>query len=1390
MADQRFRAVLAEHGLSTLLEPVEWQTLPEPPPAPTRDGLLGSPAALLEAHRAVVPFRGRTRLLDELLNWCADPGLGVRLIHGPAGQGKTRLAHQLAERLTGEEGSRWSVLWLSGQAPIGDLAELRDAAVPLLVIIDYAETRPEQLTALLDVLLRHPTATPLKLLLLARTRGDWWTSARRARRQSQELLDTAAVTELEPLDTVDRATAYAQAVQALSRALHQVRGQRLRKWERVAEGLSGPPESRLNAPGMDVALTLHMTVLADLLDAADRPVRARARETDDAPVEERLLDHEIRYWENESERRGAKLPWETLSQALAAAFLCGADDDCQADDLLRRVPPLAGADAEREHVSALIAGLYPPGEGRHWGTLQPDRLAEYFVGRQLLTRRRLPKALLGTGTPPGDRSAGALTEAQRVQMLTVYTRAAAHPAHHGLLDGPLTDLCVSRHDVLTQAAIDVATRVERPEPLVGALERIAQECAATPGELGPLAERLPRPTHTLAPLALNVTERLVGIHRAQAEHDPEHRAELALALRRLTGRLGDMGRRREAYEAAAEAVRLYKRLAEEDPAAFRAHHATSLRNLSVMLSKLGRRKKALKRAAKAVRILRASAASDAGDPKDLLAHGLEAVATAEAELGRPQEALTSIAEAVGIRRGLVEEHGDEFRPSLAAALNDHATWLKECGRVEEALTASEEAVGVYRSLAERRPDAYRAALAMGLGTHSICLHLMGRPREALKAAHEAVGIRRRLAEERPGTYRADLALSLNSLAIDLDGVGRPDEAVQPAAEAVSLYRSLAEKDPKAFVHQLANALNTYANQLHDTGRVEEALTAAEESAARYRSLAEAEPDRFTADLAMSLMTLASQLRESGRQEEALETQRESVALHRRLAERQPGVFRHDLASALNNLCLLLSTTGSPDAALAAVNEAADIQRDLMESGSTGRARPSLPTALMNKMSCLCDLGREQEAVPVAEEAVEHYRRLVEDDPDLYEPQLATALSARWGVLYRVGRTEEALTALTESVGIRGRLLDQDDAAQRPAYADQLHLLGSQLSAAHRHDEAVDALRKAVAVRRGPAQEDPTRQLPQLALSLATLGTTLMRAGLRREALPVAEEAVELLSGPAQQDETHRPLLAEALCTLGVLQHTAGREEARHTLRRAVRVCGELPRTDLRETLRHVSLHALGLCLADQGEAAEGLSLVTRAVGVARDLARINPAYEALSAGSLTTLSRLSAADPLVCGEALTISGEAVAISERLVESDPLTHNTLLAWALPDHGLRLAEAGRYEEALDATARAVDLSRRLVADHRTAHTDNLAFSLYAYARSRLVSDTETEQARSAIEEALPVWEAFAEEEPGLVAPYLDSVRDTFARLAGGAAPGRSGWEAKERFCPDVTRAGECG
>ncbi|MFI9720772.1 tetratricopeptide repeat protein [Streptomyces sp. NPDC052396] len=656
-----FRTALAEHaGAASGLEAVEFQHLADPAP-PTPGGALRSAAALLQAGRQAVPFHGREDLIERLRAWCALGGFGAWLLHGPGGQGKTRLAHHLADLLAAD---RWAVLWPRPDATADQLREIRHAAKPLLVVLDYAETRTGQLTALIEAAVEHPGTTPLKLLLLARTDGDWWTRAKNSTRLTQDYLDTAPVHPLPPLEgnPAHRPEAYRRAVRALATVLPRVHGYAGHDWPAAACTL---PVPRLDQEAYGNALTLHMTALADLLDttepavaAADDAVRQAAQ-----GVEDRLLGHEHRYWEQTATLRGLlpALTLDTLKAALAAAHLVGAADREQADQTWRRLPALADQSRDRrDAVTAWIAALYPATiQGQLWGILQPDRLAERHIGRILDTDPALAGRLLNDAD-----------HAQTAQLLTTYSRAAAHPVFQGRLAAHLTGLCKRHRRQLAGQIITTAVQTDHPAPLITALDAIATDSTVALDDLTTLDGSFPQSSRRLANSAACLTQTITNHYRVLAEANPEaYLPDLAMSLNNLSVRLGEVGRREEGLAAIREAADHYRALAEANPEAYLPDLAMSLNNLSVDLGEVGRR----------------------------------------------EEGLAAIREAVRMRRALAEANPDAYLPDLAGALNNLSVRLGEVGRREEGLAAVQEAVRIRRALTETKyPELFKASLQRSL----------------------------------------------------------------------------------------------------------------------------------------------------------------------------------------------------------------------------------------------------------------------------------------------------------------------------------------------------------------------------------------------------------------------------------------------------------------------------------------------------------------------------------------------------------------------------------------------------------------------------------------------------------------------------------------------------
>ena len=72
-------------------------------------------------------------------------------------------------------------------------------------------------------------------------------------------------------------------------------------------------------------------------------------------------------------------------------------------------------------------------------------------------------------------------------------------------------------------------------------------------------------------------------------------------------------------------------------------------------------------------------------------------------------------------------------------------------------------------------------------------------------------------------------------------------------------------------------------------------------------------------------------------------------------------------------------------------------------------------SLNNLASCLSDLGRREEALTAAEEAVRHYRTLAATRPDAFTPDLARSLSVLGDMLEALDRIPDAIPSDEEAI---------------------------------------------------------------------------------------------------------------------------------------------------------------------------------------------------------------------------------------------------------------------------------------------------------------------------------------------------------------------------------------
>lgn len=354
------------------------------PPGPVEaDRVPGGVARYLRPEEMVVEFWPRPEM-DALRDWLAsDRPADVQLVTGEGGAGKTRLALQLAREATEDHGFRcyWPQHGTESQiAPV-----VRQDTSPVLIVFDYAETFPEMPRLLAQLAAAPLPGEPsplLRVLLLARSAGEWWDQlvAGCSTRLGEALATVSPLALGAVTEPTRQREVFEQAVTAFATRL----------------GRPSPSGSRVPAFGPDaVILVVHAAALVSVIDGDSSAGTDQAG--DAAAVIDRLLLHEARYWQQSQAQYGLNLGPALTRRVVAAGTLVGADDESSAVHMLSAIDDLGDAGV-RGRAARWLHDLYPAiepgGEPAEWiGPLRPDRVGEHLVTHVFAEQPALPRAL-------------------------------------------------------------------------------------------------------------------------------------------------------------------------------------------------------------------------------------------------------------------------------------------------------------------------------------------------------------------------------------------------------------------------------------------------------------------------------------------------------------------------------------------------------------------------------------------------------------------------------------------------------------------------------------------------------------------------------------------------------------------------------------------------------------------------------------------------------------------------------------------------------------------------------------------------------------------------------------------------------------------------------------
>ena len=624
---------------------------------------------LLSARSTPVPFLDRAEALTRLEKWArSEERFAIHVLGGDGGSGKTRLGVELCRRFTTQNThGRGAEVWQAGflqNIKHSDNTSSSDDASSLLLVVDYAEARPDVVTEVINVALRaaeDPERKRVRIVFLVR-RPSPLSSTRQG---SNEWIDV-----LRPQDSkneginliLDESSTIVLNDEKLSNR------ERKELFEAAYRSFTEPPGS---LPSSDVLEQLNDPLYSQpLLVTVDAFLNAHPlpnSQNSCSPDEllEEVLRHEEHYWaehwpsslavnaDRHHQTEGTATPTDTQGnlnrklarQAVAAATLADIQDEEDAISLLNLLPANPGKSTK--DLARWLRNCYPPhknanGQPALWCEhLEPDRIGEHLVAsaaddlapllRELLSPSRVGTSSLRTWTVLERASADCHLNEHVGWILNEVLAEVTQAIHVQAIDSQSPNLATSFAKLFSA----VRSHIDPNN---------AHEAEQTLSEGG----------YFTAFLGCELAQRAANIDRPADDAPEADRATYASRRLSLSRCLANIGRHDEALKAVREATNLYRTLAERNPAAHTPNLAMSLNNLAISL----------------------------GDN------------------GQQREALTTAQEATNLYQKLVSEHFQAFSSRFATTLETHARILDHCGDAAEATRIRKERDKVLKRMKE------------------------------------------------------------------------------------------------------------------------------------------------------------------------------------------------------------------------------------------------------------------------------------------------------------------------------------------------------------------------------------------------------------------------------------------------------------------------------------------------------------------------------------------------------------------------------------------------------------------------------------------------------------------------------------------------------------------
>lgn len=778
---------------------------------------------LLRAEEALVPFDpARQSDLEALNTWLDDEEWphAVRLITGAGGLGKTRLALELCQQ---RSVANWHTGFLDAQLEQREMTaswqQLRTFDMPVLAVIDYAETRQPVLLALIKAIVQNPGNHPVRILLLARDGGEWWDNLPSKDPHCEALLSGYATTgpyTLPPLHAEEdgRRHAYRQALTAFADAL------------------------RVSAPGVTPELTgdhfgrpLYLQMAALLALHGERPTTAEG-------LTRALLNHERRYWSRLLAHFSFGEPEQHALQLLALTTLAGGFSTPKDAHLFwNKMGGGALSTADFNSLFKTLVPLYPGKQGLQ--AVRPDLLGEALVAQALLgfDAPRLLDAVLSNGSP----------QTIRRHSLTVLARLSGKHSdlYETLVDALTRNFAHCYKEILTVAIETAGNLPAVAETAFARLEPTVKSQTA-----GLLEPHLQQESVQLAELGCLVTEYLVEKYQLKylKKQNIDSQAGYTQKMSNYSVILSWAGHNDRALDCARVAYTLFQQLYYSDSERFASDYAGSLNNYANFLGDAGQNETALIHAQQALEINKRQAQKNPDRFEPDYAMSLNSYANRLNNDGQYESALDHARQALEINRRLAQMNPDNYDSDYAMSLNNYSNFLSDAGQNNDVLDHARHAVEIRQRLADKNPDRYEHDYAVSINNYAVRLRDVGQNEEALKYACHALEINRRLVQKNPDRFEPDFAMSLHNYAIRLSDNGQYEDSIEHACQAFNIHKRLALRNPDRFESDLATSLSSYAICLCNIGQYEVALPLTYQALDIQKKLVQKNPVRFSEDL--------------------------------------------------------------------------------------------------------------------------------------------------------------------------------------------------------------------------------------------------------------------------------------------------------------------------------------------------------------------------------------------------------------------------------------------------------------------------------------------------------------------------------------------------------------